>query len=1637
MVRVKNLAAVVVVVCGLVAGLVVAAPVVPVAGAQASPVVLVPPGSPGGRLAVRFVAETGSLILQSGQPEELDVALEGCPGGVPVDPDTPCIEFTGTVGPNGDIVIPASGVSFPAIPFEVAPGETINVRILPTHDATGTIDPRTGASTLRVRLRIQLTGSASGVDLGNSCFIGSPTQPLDMQFTTGTSGIAGSSVGFVDGVPYNEDTGQVTMANATFGVIGAQGCGPLSLGNGPVNDALGLPAPAGRNMASFQLLAFPRIEWPRVDVGVAKSSEGDMVVGDVTDFFIDVTSRGTLPTSGAITVLDTLPAGLTYEGFAGQGWSCSADGQVVSCIYGATVGRMPVTAPTVPRQPLAVPRLTISAVVDEAAVPFVDNTVTVSTPGDAVAENNTATFRAFAVAPNLAVTKSHVGDFFIGRPGVFEVAVNNVGTAPTVGDITLVDTLPAGLEFVSVDAPAGFDCGMEVVEDAETVTCVSSAVWAPGDGGVFRITVMVDEAAIPSATNTVTVSTPTDPVPENDTDSDTVTITFLIGNAGPFSATVTEGWLDAGSRRVHLPSCPLGQPPVASSAACGSIGGEAFPDGSLSIPASGLDFPAVEFNTPQGRVPARFVATGDGSGVLDPTTGEMTVEVPVRLSAPYGPDCGSGPFTLSLSTAGVIEPVIGVPVEGKPYNSRLGTARLVAEPFELPAVSNCVLSGVNYNSFLNGVFSLPDAENLAVVDLRFVNILQAPGAPVGPDVAVALTPGGFWKVGHQAHLTAAVTNVGPAPTSGPVNFSSTLPAGVVPTAAAGPGWTCSVSGQLVSCVRAAALATGFSAPLVISVDVVGAGDTIVVLPAQVNTAGDLGAANNTTSLQQAISPADPIMDVAITKVAGDPVIAGQNGSFELRVRNVGDLTTVGDIVVSDTLPDNTSLINVGGPGWSCAGTVALTCSHPGPLAPGANLPVITLAVTTSNDSVPRITNTASVAATGDVNGLNNSSTDSLRVSRPASGGVVANPGEVTIEVTGGLISLSNGAQEVPLGGDATEAPSITGIIDADGALTVPAENVNFPSLSVGPPEVPLPLNINIYATAPATGIIDPVDEVAALELGLNVDVEIIGFGTCTLVVPISASGDYDPTSGTGVITDATFAVPGATCTEPELVGLINTLLSLPAGPGTNSARLEFRTVPIIEPGDGDGDLIANPGPVTIRLESGLISLADGAQEVPIGSDDPEAVLPTINGVVDPDGNLTIPAENVDFPELSIGPPDVPIAINVAIVADGPASGFIDPFEGVAGLSLALNVNLDIGPGTAICTLSVPLNADGTYSSETGTGTLTDDTYAVPASSCDETVMEPVIDGLLGLPSGSGRNLAVLNYQIDPIILPGTASGPRPPGAPRNPAAANRDSAVRVSWQPPLQRAGSVTGYRVVATPGGRSCTTGPNGRDCVVRGLTNGVNYTFSVVAQSTAGDSPAVTVTGRPRTVPTAPRNLATTTQNSRLRLDFTRPASNGGAPITQYQGRCAPDHPTLPTRSATTTDNTTRVIVTNLTNGVRYDCQVRARNQAGWGPWTTPVTGRPAAPPGPPRNLTAAPRNQAARLTWTRPANNGGAPITSYRARCRSGAAPNRAANTTTTAITIGGLRNGITYRCQVRAINAAGAGPWTTNVTVTPRA
>src|ERR1700722_12128836 len=64
-----------------------------------------------------------------------------------------------------------------------------------------------------------------------------------------------------------------------------------------------------------------------IDVGIATSHNGSTFVpGQNASYKIQVGNAGGVPTTGLITVTDTLPSTLTFVSATGTGWTCSATG---------------------------------------------------------------------------------------------------------------------------------------------------------------------------------------------------------------------------------------------------------------------------------------------------------------------------------------------------------------------------------------------------------------------------------------------------------------------------------------------------------------------------------------------------------------------------------------------------------------------------------------------------------------------------------------------------------------------------------------------------------------------------------------------------------------------------------------------------------------------------------------------------------------------------------------------------------------------------------------------------------------------------------------------------------------------------------------------------------------------------------------------------------------------------------------------------------------------------------------------------------------------------------------------------------------------------------------------------------------
>ncbi len=88
-----------------------------------------------------------------------------------------------------------------------------------------------------------------------------------------------------------------------------------------------------------------------------------------------------------------------------------------------------------------------------------------------------------------------------------------------------------------------------------------------------------------------------------------------------------------------------------------------------------------------------------------------------------------------------------------------------------------------------------------------------------------------------------------------------------------------------------------------------------------------------------------------------------------------------------------------------------------------------------------------------------------------------------------------------------------------------------------------------------------------------------------------------------------------------------------------------------------------------------------------------------------------------------------------------------------------------------------------------------------------------------------------------VLLGGAASAPTTPGIPTSVSVSAGDASVVVEWQPPDDDGGvTVSGYTVIAIPGGATVTVPGVARSATVMGLTNGAAYRFTVTASNRLG---------------------------------------------------------------------------------------------------------------------------------------------------------------------------------------------------------
>ncbi|MEI7593044.1 MAG: fibronectin type III domain-containing protein [Actinomycetes bacterium] len=232
-----------------------------------------------------------------------------------------------------------------------------------------------------------------------------------------------------------------------------------------------------------------------------------------------------------------------------------------------------------------------------------------------------------------------------------------------------------------------------------------------------------------------------------------------------------------------------------------------------------------------------------------------------------------------------------------------------------------------------------------------------------------------------------------------------------------------------------------------------------------------------------------------------------------------------------------------------------------------------------------------------------------------------------------------------------------------------------------------------------------------------------------------------------------------------------------------------------------------------------------------------------------------------------------------------------------------------------------------------------------------------------------------------------------------------------------------------------SLTNPPSGAKTKTKnGLTNGTAYTCKLRGHNAIGWGPYVTKTVTPRTAPGAPTGVSAVPFSARATVNWTAPTNNGGSAITGYVVTCtASSHPTI---TATAGSAASTVSVGGLVNNVAYQCVVAAKNIAGTGTASSPVSVTPIPLPGQPTMISVTAGSQRAIVAFS--AATG--PVVNYTATCKSSAALATTPVTqdgSSSTITVTGLTAGKQYSCAVRANNASGTGAASTSRLVTPTA
>ena len=665
-----------------------------------------------------------------------------------------------------------------------------------------------------------------------------------------------------------------------------------------------------------------------VDLAITKTHFGNFSQGDSGDTYtLNVSNVGNQASTGAITVTDALPAGLTATAISGFGWT-------------ADLGTLTCTRSNTLFAGASYPPITVTVNVASNAATIVTNTATVSGGGDSNPANNTAndatTINAAASIANpvtLVGWDMHglVGGSGIWGPSPYAATATNANLTVTTG---LTRGSGVGTSGNGANRAWGGNNWLSTTE-AAAITANQFATFAVTAQAGYKVSF----ASVSQFSYRRSAGGPA-----------TGNLQYQIGPSGVYSNITSLSYPSSDSGGSSLSPINLtGFPDLQNVGAGtnvtfrivnygGASGGTWYIFDSTNSTA--LDFEVqgivVSTNTPdlviskthagnftQGDTGDSYTITVTNSGTAA-TIGAVTVTdiLPAGLTATeisgagWTADLGSLTCTRSESLA----PGAGYP-----------PITVIAD-----VATNAATSLTNTVTVSGGGES--NTANDTANDPTTVNTASAPTATTSAATSVGAT---------TATLNATVNPNG-QPATVQFQYGLTTAYGSIAYA---DGQLAGNTGQAVS-----ANLTG-------------------LLPGttyhfSVNAMNVIGSAAGSDLTFTTTAP-----DLAITKThAGNFTQGDMADIYTITITNLGTGDSSGTVSVTDMLPAGLTATDISGTGWTPdLGT--LTCTRSDSLAAGAAYPPITVTVTVATNAATSVTNTAVVSGGGDVSPGNNTALD--------------------------------------------------------------------------------------------------------------------------------------------------------------------------------------------------------------------------------------------------------------------------------------------------------------------------------------------------------------------------------------------------------------------------------------------------------------------------------------------------------------------------------------------------------------------------------------------------------------------------------------------------------------------------------------